>query len=675
MTSPDTTRSPFLSPWFLAAVVLEVVLFGVDVATKEPFTTILALGPLALALVERPRPVAALAVLAVILAGVSGHVNDFLFTLDHIARVLIVAVAAVLAVLGAQARTALFRSRAQAIGARNRAEATRRRLDAILGALAEAVTVHDARGKTIYANDAAARLLGVSSAGEVAASEPGDLAARFVITDEHGGAVHPEDFPGRKAARGEPAEPLLTRSVRRDTGESYWLLTKATAVTDEDGRTLAVNVIEDLTEAKEADLRQSFLGRATQLLASSLDYDETLARIARLAVPTFADWCAVDLLAGSEVERVALAHRDPEKLELGRRLGEEYPPDMTAGTGLAAVLGSGESELYPAITDEILAANARDERHLELVRGLGMRSALIVPMRVGDTTVGAMTFVNAESGRAFDDDDRAFFEDLAARAATAVENARLYTRLAQTADTLQASLLPARLAQPPGWRVAASYRAGERGTEVGGDFYDVFEVRGSWIVVLGDVTGKGVKAAALTALARHTAKTAARFDPRPARVLEVVNDVLRDQPDLSVVTAVCACLRSGDDGAEAAIVSAGHPLPLRVGRDGTVDPVGRHDIVLGAVDEGEWSETVVPVQPGETLLFYTDGVTELPGERDRFGDERLAEVAGDGPTGAQELVTRIERRLDEFRAGEFEDDRAMLAVEWVGAPNPAPVVT
>jgi serine phosphatase RsbU (regulator of sigma subunit) len=302
-----------------------------------------------------------------------------------------------------------------------------------------------------------------------------------------------------------------------------------------------------------------------------------------------------------------------------------------------------------------------------------MRSAMVVPMKAGGATIGALTFVNADSARAFDDDDLTFAEDLAARAATAVENARLYTRLAQTADTLQASLLPERLAQPPGWRIAASYEAGERGTEVGGDFYDVFPVPEGWMVVLGDVTGKGVKAAALTALARHTAKTAARFDPRPAAVLSQVNAVLREQAELSLVTVVCALLRPVGGGVEVSLASAGHPLPLRVSGDGSVAPLGRFDIVLGAVDDGEWTESAAAIAPGDTLLFYTDGVTDARGVEDRFGEERLVEAAGDGPNGAAELIARLEARLAEFETGEGADDRAMLAVEWVGAPQPANV--
>ena len=150
----------------------------------------------------------------------------------------------------------------------------------------------------------------------------------------------------------------------------------------------------------------------------------------------------------------------------------------------------------------------------------------------------------------FDDDDLAFAEDLALRAATAVQNARLYA--AQERDRAHAAGEPAaRSACPscPGWETHAAYQAGERGADVGGDFYDVLPVDAGHLVVLGDVTGKGIEAAALTSLVRHSARMAARFDPRPARVLALVNQVLREQPRLSLVTVVCALVETDGDQA------------------------------------------------------------------------------------------------------------------------------
>jgi len=232
-----------------------------------------------------------------------------------------------------------------------------------------------------------------------------------------------EDLPGHRLLAGEAAPALLTRSVERATGREYWLLTKATALDDE-GR-LAVNIIEDVTEAKTAELRQRFLAEAGALLVSGLGYEETLERIAGLTVPALTDWCAVDLLhEDGGLERVALAHADPQKLALGRELQRDYPADPEAEEGLGGVLRDGRGRLYPEVPDEMLVAAAQDERHLAVLREVGMRSVMIVPMQVGDRAIGALTFVNAESRRAFDEDDLAFAEDVGRRVALAVEHAR-----------------------------------------------------------------------------------------------------------------------------------------------------------------------------------------------------------------------------------------------------------
>jgi serine phosphatase RsbU (regulator of sigma subunit) len=293
---------------------------------------------------------------------------------------------------------------------------------------------------------------------------------------------------------------------------------------------------------------------------------------------------------------------------------------------------------------------------------------MAVPMRIGDVTLGAVSLVTAESGRRYDEDDLLFAQDLALRAATAVQNSRLFEEQQRVARTLQASLLPERLPALPGWEIHAAYQAGERGSAVGGDFYDVLPVDAGHLIVLGDVTGKGVEAAALTSLVRHSARMAARFDSRPARVLSLINDVLREQTRLSLVTAVCALLEDESGSPRLTVASAGHPLPLRRTADGVSDAVGEHGVLLGVEENEDWTEVVVPVEPGDTLLFYTDGVTETPGRAERFGEARLVEAVARSAPGSSAVVTEIERALDEFQAGTAVDDRAMLAMRFVGAP-------
>jgi PAS domain S-box-containing protein len=561
-------------------------------------------------------------------------------------------------------RVALVLANVRLVGELRAAQA---RLDGILGTLAEAVTVHDEAGQTVYANQAAADLLGRSTPEDVLAARPGELAKRFTIAKESGEPVGVEELPGRRLVHGEAAAPLLTRTVDRETGRAYWLLTKATALHDR-GRTYAVNIMEDVTQAKEAELRQRFLAQAGQLLASSLDYEQTLQRVAQLAVPWLADWCAVDLPGEhGEIEQVALAHVDPAKVAMAEEFRRRFPPDPLALSGVAGVLKGGDAELFPEVPLQLLEQDITDPEQLRALREIGIRAVMIVPMRVGEETLGAITLVSSDSGRTFDEDDFLFAQDLALRAATAVQNARLYREQAHVAATLQASLLPERLPATPGWEAAASYQAGERGAEVGGDFYDITPAAGGGkLVFLGDVTGKGISAAALTSLVRHTVRTAARFDPRPASVLRLVNDVLLGLPRLSPVTLVCVLI----EGTRATIAAGGHPRPL-LRRDGEVREVGHHGVLLGALGEFEGEEETLELAPGDTLMLYTDGVTDTPGVTDRFGHERLMAIMRDaGPT-PNDVLERVDAALRDFQAGSAVDDRAMLVLRYSGALTPA----
>lgn len=188
---------------------------------------------------------------------------------------------------------------------------------------------------------------------------------------------------------------------------------------------------------RESESRASFLAEASRILASSLDYERTLRNVAALAIPQVADWCAVDLVEDGAIRRVAIEHPDVQQVELVRQLETRYPADPQASFGVAHVIRTGESELVPSIPDHLLDNAARDDDHLRLLRQLGLRSYVVSPLVAQNRVLGALTFVFAESGRAYRPEDLAFVEDLARRAATAIENARLVRQLGEAREQSQ----------------------------------------------------------------------------------------------------------------------------------------------------------------------------------------------------------------------------------------------
>jgi PAS domain S-box-containing protein len=188
-----------------------------------------------------------------------------------------------------------------------------------------------------------------------------------------------------------------------------------------------LSVIRDVTDRRHAERALAFIARASEVLASSLDFEHTLAAVARLAVPDIADWAAVDMLdEQGSIKRLAVTHVEPQKVELAAELARRWPMDPNAPSGVPHVLRTGQPEVYPEISDELLVATVPDPELLEIVRALGFRSSMCVPLRVRGRAVGAITFVVAESGRNYGQRDVVLAEDLARRASIAVDNALLY---------------------------------------------------------------------------------------------------------------------------------------------------------------------------------------------------------------------------------------------------------
>jgi PAS domain S-box-containing protein len=541
------------------------------------------------------------------------------------------------------------------------------RLEAVLTNVAEAITLTDDRGHMVFANQAAAELLGASTPAELMSASPGTIMPRFLVLDEHGRELDLDSMPGRRLFTGERVEPLLVRNIVRATGEERWLIVRSSPVVDpESGRILyAVNVFENITEVKRVQLAESFMAEASRVLASSMDYAETLKRIARLAVPQIADLCAVDVLGESgEIERVAIHHSDPSRIELAERIDRGYHLDPDEPLGVPEVIRSGRARIYTDIPPDALAAYARDNAHLALLQAIGATAVIIVPLAAPARTLGAITLVSSESLRRLSHADLALAERLGRRAGTAVESARLYTERTKIATMLEAALLPESLPEIPGVDLASLYRAAGELNDVGGDFYDVLAYgEGRWLLVIGDVCGKGPRAAAVTALARHTLRTAAMLGLTPTAMLETLHSALRQQPSGSDLCTVClATLELGREGAQLTVTLAGHPPPLIIDADGERRQVGTPGTLLGVLDPIEISEVAVELESGQTLLLYTDGLPEADRAGVQLGEQQLFEphVLPD-PT-LVGLLTQIERAALRRANGRLRDDIALLAL-------------
>ncbi len=540
----------------------------------------------------------------------------------------------------------------------------------ILDALAEAVTIRDPHHHILYANRAALTSMGFDSLAEMQRQPPQAIFADYLVHDEHGQELTMDSIPSVRLLAGEPAEPLVLRTIHRATGELRWEVLKAAPLHDSAGRTVAaVTIIENITRERVAELRDRFMVRASETLMSSLDYEETLRNVAWLAVPDLADWCAVELVdERGRRQQIVVAHRDPGKLELAQRLRQFDPQELRPDRGVGRVLWTGVSELYQDIPDEVLVSAATSDEHLSLLRSVGLRSVVLVPLKARGRAFGVMTLVNSESMRRFDEEDLEFAEQVAARAAIAVENARLATDRRQTAATLQHSLLPDVVPRIEGWNVATLYRAAPAAAEVevGGDFYDFYRSEEGWIVLIGDVTGKGVEAATLTSLVRHGARFLSRYEHSPSRILAGLNDALREQPGLWLCTALCVRLHRG----QATIASAGHPPALVLRDDGRVREIGAIGPILGAWSGRGSADRTVPIAPDETVFVYTDGVIDTRGEQARFGARRLRQLlrrhAGSSP---EELLSALDAELGCFQVGAQADDTAALALRPAAPPS------
>jgi signal transduction histidine kinase len=300
-------------------------------------------------------------------------------------------------------------------------------VDQLLRRMTDGVTVQDATGGLLYANDTAARVCGFPNASAMLAMPAVEIMRRFEVIDERGAPIDPQRLPGRRALAGETPEPLIVGIRDRESNAVRWSLVRASAILDRSGKpTLALNFFYDATASQRQRQSSRLLAQATASLASSLHYETTLAGIAEALIPDIADWCIVELLEAGKRRTVAVAHADLAKLGLAERMRRTHHPEGNADSPVTIVLRTGEAFLDTDIDAARLATYAREGAHLALLHDQGIRSAMGVPILAAGRVEGAITFVSAESQHRFDEQDLEMARELGRRAGTAIGHARAY---------------------------------------------------------------------------------------------------------------------------------------------------------------------------------------------------------------------------------------------------------
>jgi PAS domain S-box-containing protein len=477
------------------------------------------------------------------------------------------------------------------------------------------------------------------------------------------------------------------RTVGLKDGVDRWVAARGQAFFEEGRAYRFIGTVLDITERKRAEeerdlllareqlarveavkarRRLALLAAAGTTLSASLDFEATLEGIARLAVPELADWCLLDILEeDGSVNQLAAAHADPARESLlrellgYRRFGEDAP-----GT-VARVLRTGYSILVPEVSDALLAERATGEEHLGVLRRLGVCSIMSVPLLARGRTLGAMTLVSSDPERRYGEEDLSLAEGLAYRCALAVDNARLYRERSHIARTLQRSLLPS-LPEMPGIEVGVEYLPIGEENEAGGDFYDLIRTsEDGWLAVIGDVCGKGAAAAAVTALTRYTIRAVAMREDEPSAVLVALNEaMLRQLDDGQFCTVACARLEPVDGGCELGVARGGHPAPLVVRADGSVEALTPPGRALGIFPDPGLEVQKVGLGAGDAVVFYTDGIVEARGpDGSFFGEERLrALLRSCAGLSAPDIAERLRDVTLEYGEGNPRDDLAVLVL-------------
>ena len=408
--------------------------------------------------------------------------------------------------------------------------------------------------------------------------------------------------------------------------------------------------------------RASFLARVARTVGGSMQTDRAVDLILEMLVPGLVDWAQVVLreagvlhchatLAGGPVQHAAVPAPRSGSSTLSRV--------MSRGLRELSLIAMGhDSEDNGALVSAVPAPELR-----EAVNSIRPADLLVIPLNARGRTFGALTLAR-RGGHGFDEDGIDFLQDLANSLAVTLDATRNLADSRRVAGVLSRDLAPPSLPQMPGARMATYYRVAFEHEALGGDFYDVHGEDDDWTAVVGDVCGKGVEAAVLTGRVRQAVRTAALVDRSPAHVLDLVNRVLVSEGEGTFVTALCARVRRRGEDLMMSVASAGHHPPYLLRSSGELERVAVEGTVLGLFDDHDYTETCVVLHPGDSCLFYTDGVLEAPGFEDQFGEDRLHEVLADATrSDVNAVVETVAMKLSEHVGDRAHDDIAILGLQ------------
>lgn len=522
--------------------------------------------------------------------------------------------------------------------------------------------------------------------------------------------VHPEDRgslqEAQRVATAEGDSHEVEYRVVHPDGAVRWVAERGRVYRDGSGGVKrTIGIIQDITERRRAEEERNYLldrerqareraekatrrmfvlEVASSILSVSLDYEATITKVSEIFVPSIADWCLVDVAnENGTLDRAMQTHIDPEKKRLLEDV-ESQSLNVISVPEVVEVLSSGRPFLGSKAGEVFARALPRTEdasdptsapengeltERLEEFLAEEAHSYMVVPLIARGRNLGTVTLVSSDPNRRYEREDLSLAGELANRCGLALESARLYREQSYVARTLQRGLLLQELPEIPGVEVGLEYLSVGDESEVGGDFYDLIDTHyDGWLCLLGDVSGKGARAATSTALILYALRAVAFRGDKPSMILSALNEaMLRQDSGNQFCTAVCARLEpeEGEGGdVKLTLARGGHPPPLLLGGDGSLKELGESGRAIGIFEELELENLSMNLEPGDTLILYTDGVTEArSADGTFFGEDRLRQLVEDSAgLDAFAVAGRIKDAVLEHGGESPDDDLAILVL-------------